>query len=221
MHTDVLGADVLAHPQHHRARGVLASQIVVEADRLALVVNDRAAHHWSQVKLKTQAGFFQRPHWRTGSAPRLAFSQPAILVRSVVPSSNFPESGCAAEFERIVDATAFDLDLTGADTVWFSTGNLLNATDPCPPVGPTPNGPATDFARDIAPLFRQIGIDHMGPIGQNIVDLSSPADVRDHIDDIIAVLRAKRMPPDKPWRPDKIALLEQWRTDNFPPIGPT
>lgn len=118
-------------------------------------------------------------------------------------------------------ATAFDLDLTGADTVWFSTGNLLNSTDPCPPVGPTPNGPATDFARDIAPLFRQIDIDHMGPKGQNIVDLSSPADVRDHIDDIIAVLRAKRMPPDKPWLPDKIALLEQWRTDNFPPIGTT
>lgn len=31
-------------------------------------------------------------------------------------------------------ATAFDLDLTGADTVWFSTGNQLNATDPCPGV---------------------------------------------------------------------------------------
>jgi hypothetical protein len=117
-------------------------------------------------------------------------------------------------------ATAFDLDLIGADTVWFSTGNLLNATDPCPPVGPAPNGPATDFARDIAPLFRPSDIDCMGPKGQNIVDLSSPADVRDKIDAIIAVLRAKRMPPDKPWAPDKIALLEQWRTDNFPPIGP-
>ena len=116
-------------------------------------------------------------------------------------------------------ATAFDLDLTGADTVWFSTGNQLNATDPCPPVGPTPNGPATDFARDIAPLFRPKDIDHMHPLG---IDLTSPADVRDKINRIVAELRAKRMPPppDTPWSPEKIALLEQWRTDNFPPVGP-
>jgi hypothetical protein len=40
-------------------------------------------------------------------------------------------------------AAAFDLDLSGADIVWFSTGNQLNATDPCLPVGPAPNGPAT------------------------------------------------------------------------------
>jgi hypothetical protein len=119
-------------------------------------------------------------------------------------------------------ATAFDLDLTSADTVWFSTGNMLNATDPCPPPGPAPNGPAMDFARDIAPLFRQKDIDHMGPQGVNIVDLTSPAAVRDNIDDIIGVLRAKRMPPppDAPWSPEEIARLEQWRTDNFPPIGP-
>jgi len=119
-------------------------------------------------------------------------------------------------------ATAFDLDLTGAHTVWFSTGNLLNATDPCSSVGPGPNGPATDFARDIAPLFRPIDVAHMGPNGVDLVDLTSPADVRDKINSIIGALRAKRMPPppDTPWSPDQIALLEQWRTDNFPPIGP-
>jgi hypothetical protein len=118
-------------------------------------------------------------------------------------------------------APAFALDLTGAGMVWFSTGNLLNATDPCPPVGPTPDGPGTtDFGRDIAPLFRPVDIEHMGPNGVNIVDLTSPTDVRDKIGPVIAALRAKRMPPDSPWSPDKIALLEQWRTDNFPPIGP-
>jgi hypothetical protein len=33
-------------------------------------------------------------------------------------------------FEGLSDAAA-TLDLTGARTIWFSTGNLLNATDPC------------------------------------------------------------------------------------------
>jgi hypothetical protein len=60
----------------------------------------------------------------------------------------------------------------------------------------------------------------MGPQGQNIVDLTSPADVRDKINDIIGVLRAKRMPPDTPWSPEKIALLEQRHADNFPPVEP-
>jgi hypothetical protein len=118
-------------------------------------------------------------------------------------------------------APAFFLDLTGAGLVWFSTGNSLNATDPCAKVGPTPNGPGkTDFTRDIAPLFRQKDIDCMGPQGQNIVDLTSPADVRDKINRIIAMLRAKRMPPDTPWSPEKIVLLEQWRSDGFLPVGP-
>jgi hypothetical protein len=38
----------------------------------------------------------------------------------------------------------------------------------------------------------------MGPQGQDIVDLTSPADVRDKINDIIGMLRAKRMPLDTP-----------------------
>ena len=45
---------------------------------------------------------FQRLHWPAGSASRLAFSQPAIVVRSVVPSSNFPESGRAARATTII-----------------------------------------------------------------------------------------------------------------------
>ncbi|HUO36397.1 MAG TPA: hypothetical protein VMU34_00395 [Mycobacterium sp.] len=120
-------------------------------------------------------------------------------------------------------APAFDLDLTGAGMVWFSTGNLLNATDPCAPVSAISDGASTsDFARDIAPLFRPKDIQHMGPNGVNIVDLTSATDVRDKLDLIIAVLRAKTMPPppDPSWSPDQIALLEQWRSDGFPPVGP-
>lgn len=64
-----------------------------------------------------------------------------------------------------------------------------------PPGGATHTVAATDFARDIAPLFRPIDVDHMGPNGLGIVDLASPTDVRDKIDHIIGALRAKRMPP--------------------------
>jgi hypothetical protein len=113
-----------------------------------------------------------------------------------------------------------EVDLTGATLVWYSTGNLLNTTDPC--AAPSGNGPApADFTRDIAPLFRPKDIQHMGPDGQGIVDLTSAADVRDHIDDILHQLRTKKMPPppDQPWTPEQIAKLEQWQTDNFPPIG--
>lgn len=39
-------------------------------------------------------------------------------------------------FEGRPDAAA-TLDLTGARTVWFSTGNMLNATDPCAKVSPS------------------------------------------------------------------------------------
>jgi hypothetical protein len=124
-------------------------------------------------------------------------------------------------------APAFFLDLKGAGLVWFGTGNLLNATDPCALVGPGPDGAATtDFARDIAPLFRPKDVEHMGPNGVNIVDLASATDVRDKIELIVAVLRAKdakrRMPPppDPPWSPDQVARLEQWRSDGFPPVGP-
>ena len=74
----------------------------VHVSIISPLVNDRAAHHWSQAKLKTEAGLFQRLHWPAGSASRLAFSQPAIVVRSVVPSSNFPESGRAARATTII-----------------------------------------------------------------------------------------------------------------------
>jgi hypothetical protein len=83
-----------------------------------------------------------------------------------------------------------EVDLTDGTLVWYSTGNLLNSTDPC--AAPSGNGPATtDFTRDIAPLFRPVDIEHMGPDGQGIVDLTSAADVRDHINDILNQLRTK------------------------------
>jgi hypothetical protein len=82
-----------ARPTQQPRRGQSTATIPagVHVGIISPLVNDRAAHHWSQAKLKTQAGFFQRLHWPAGSAPRFAFSQLAILVRSAVPSSNFPQ----------------------------------------------------------------------------------------------------------------------------------
>ena len=93
-----------ARPTEQPRRGPFTATIPagVHVSIISPLVNDRAAHHWSQAKLKTQAGLFQRLHWPAGSASRLAFSPPAIVVRSVVPSSNFPESGRAARATTII-----------------------------------------------------------------------------------------------------------------------
>jgi hypothetical protein len=93
-----------ARPTQQPRRGQSTATIPagVHVSIISPLVNDRAAHHWSQAKLKTQAGFFQRLHWPAGGASGLAFSQPAIVVRSVVPSSNFPESGRAAKATAII-----------------------------------------------------------------------------------------------------------------------
>ena len=65
----------------------------VHVSIISPLVNDRAAHHWSQAKLKTEAGLFQRLHWPAGSASRLAFSQPAIVVRSAMAVIELPRIG--------------------------------------------------------------------------------------------------------------------------------
>jgi hypothetical protein len=41
-------------------------------------------------------------------------------------------TSCPVHYQGRPDAPA-TLDLTGATTIWFSTGNMLNATDPCAP----------------------------------------------------------------------------------------
>jgi hypothetical protein len=126
-------------------------------------------------------------------------------------NNTYCQDNAISYYDWDLDQERTDL-LAGATLVWYSTGNQLNTTDPC--TAPSGNGPATtDFTRDIAPLFRPIDIEHMGmgPNGVGIVDLSSAADVRDHIDDILHQLRTKKMPPHQPWTPEQIAKLEQWQ----------
>ena len=54
-----------ARPTEQPRRGQSTATIPagVHVSIISPLVNDRAAHHWSQAKLKTQAGFFQRLHW--------------------------------------------------------------------------------------------------------------------------------------------------------------
>ena len=62
-----------ARPTEQPRRGQPTATVPagVHVSIISPLVNDRAAHHWSQAKLKTQAGFFQRLHWPAVSAPRL------------------------------------------------------------------------------------------------------------------------------------------------------
>jgi hypothetical protein len=60
----------------------------------------------------------------------------ADVLSQPVPCSNpLTATNYEVLFEGRQDATA-TLDLAGASTIWFSTGNMLNATDPCPKPAP-------------------------------------------------------------------------------------
>jgi hypothetical protein len=63
------------------------------------------------------------------------------------------------------------------------------------------------FAKDIRPLFRNVDIEHMKPLG---LDLSSYDDVCDRADDIYDQVSNGFMPPDQPWSQDLIQLFRDW-----------
>jgi hypothetical protein len=66
--------------------------------------------------------------------------------------------------------------------------------------------PATSFARDIRPLFREKDVNSM----KKAFDLSSYDDVRDHADAILQKVAAGAMPCDGAWPPDRVALFRRW-----------
>ena len=70
------------------------------------------------------------------------------------------------------------------------------------------------FAKDIRPLFRNVDIEHMKPLG---LDLSSYDDVRDRADDIYDQVSNGFMPPDQPWSQDLIQLLRDWMDGGMQP----
>jgi hypothetical protein len=70
------------------------------------------------------------------------------------------------------------------------------------------------FAKDIRPLFRNVDIEHMKPLG---LDLSSYDDVRDRADDIYDQVSNGFMPPDQPWSQDLIQLFRDWMDGGMQP----
>jgi hypothetical protein len=72
------------------------------------------------------------------------------------------------------------------------------------------------FAKDIRPMFTDIDVQHMKPLG---VDLSEWEAVKAHVDAIYQVLTAGTMPPppSKRWTPEMCDLLKRWKDDGCPP----
>jgi hypothetical protein len=70
------------------------------------------------------------------------------------------------------------------------------------------------FAKDIRPLFRNVDIEHMKPLG---LDLSSYDDVRDRADDIYDQVSNGSMPPDQSWSQDLIQLFRDWMDGGMQP----
>jgi hypothetical protein len=62
------------------------------------------------------------------------------------------------------------------------------------------------FDRDIKPLFREKDREAM----KGAFDLWDYADVVKHSQAILGALRSGKMPCDKPWPADRVAILAQW-----------
>jgi hypothetical protein len=73
--------------------------------------------------------------------------------------------------------------------------------------------PATSFARDIRPLFREKDVNSM----KKAFDLSSYDDVRDHADAILQKVATGSMPCDGAWPPDRVALFRRWVQEGHQP----
>ena len=76
---------------------------------------------------------------------------------------------------------------------------------------------ATSFRLHIRPLFRDLDIEHMLPIG---IDLGSYEQVRDRSARVFGALQGKTMPPanaDGPWPDEWIALFSRWIDEGSAP----
>ncbi len=80
-----------------------------------------------------------------------------------------------------------------------------------------PPGAPVSFANDILPLFTQIDIEHMQPMGvllSNYAWMSTPANAQN----VYGVLTAHRMPPGGPyWTEAQLGLFNTWMTTGYNP----
>jgi hypothetical protein len=81
-----------------------------------------------------------------------------------------------------------------------------------------PDQPKLSFAKDIRPMFTDLDVAHMEPLG---IDLSSRDDVADHADGIYGTVSSGSMPPEssgeKRWTQDMCARFKEWQTQGCPP----
>lgn len=77
---------------------------------------------------------------------------------------------------------------------------------------------ALSFERDIRPMFTQLDVDHMKPLG---LDLSAYADVKASSDAIYSVVSYGSMPPPKSgearWSTEMCDRFKRWIDQGCPP----
>jgi hypothetical protein len=70
------------------------------------------------------------------------------------------------------------------------------------------------FATDIRPLFRDVDVAHMKPLGY---DLSDYDEVKKNSDAIYAAVESGSMPPDTRWTDATCAIFKAWQDEGCPP----
>ena len=82
--------------------------------------------------------------------------------------------------------------------------------------------PQVSFARDITPLFREVGISHIAPHGIKLDDYTFMPNP-DNADKVLgALLPHEGDPPSRPpvapyWTADQLALFIRWQNDGYQP----
>lgn len=80
---------------------------------------------------------------------------------------------------------------------------------------------SVSFAKDIKPLFREVDIDHMEPIGYPLGDyefMSDPTGNYSHANAVFTALKNKRMPPRGPfWTQAQLDLFSNWMSGGYKP----
>ena len=75
------------------------------------------------------------------------------------------------------------------------------------------NSESLSFARDIRPLFTDVDVAHMRPIG---IDLSDRASVAEHANAILETVTAGTMPPpgtSQRWTGEMCETFKRWRDE--------
>jgi hypothetical protein len=79
------------------------------------------------------------------------------------------------------------------------------------------------FATDILPMFRQVDIDHMKPMGVLLDDYDYMSSAEnDHqnaqnVSDFLTGKKKPQMPPGSPWTAEQLATYAQWMADGYQP----